>query len=138
MNTFQRQYWEIKKQHWDKIIFCRNGVFWGAYTSRSIHGCRRSLRATEWACAELYEKDAEVGHRLLDLKLADPGAMGMLTAGVFENAFDPYTAKLIALGYKVVKVEQMQPNTKSSDKKNRPKDQVLLPLDVFNSPFASC
>jgi hypothetical protein len=30
MNTFQRQYWEIKKQHWDKIIFCRNGVFWGA------------------------------------------------------------------------------------------------------------
>jgi DNA mismatch repair ATPase MutS len=29
MNSFQKQYWEIKKQHWDKIVFCRNGVFWG-------------------------------------------------------------------------------------------------------------
>ncbi len=37
MNTFQRQYWEIKKQHWDKIIFCRNGVFWGAW---HLHWCR--------------------------------------------------------------------------------------------------
>lgn len=107
MNTFQRQYWEIKKQHWDKIIFCRNGVFW-----------------------ELYEKDAEISHRLLDIKLADPGAMGMLTAGVFENAFDPYAAKLIALGYKVVKVEQMQANTKSSEKKNRPKDQAVITRQV--------
>lgn len=76
--------------------------------------------------AELYEKDAEISHRLLDIKLADPGAMGMLTAGVFENAFDPYAAKLIALGYKVVKVEQMQANTKSSEKKNRPKDQARI------------
>jgi hypothetical protein len=45
---------------------------------------------------------------------------------VFENAFDPYAAKLIALGYKVVKVEQMQANTKSSEKKNRPKDQARI------------
>lgn len=74
--------------------------------------------------AELYEKDAEIGHRVLDIKLADPGAMGMLTAGVFENTFDLYAAKLIAHGFKVVKVEQMQPNTKSSEKRNRPKDQV--------------
>jgi DNA mismatch repair ATPase MutS len=81
--------------------------------------CFRSVTA-----AELYEKDAEISHRLLDIKLADPGAMGMLTAGVFENAFDPYAAKLIALGYKVVRVEQMQANTKSSEKKNRPKDQA--------------
>jgi DNA mismatch repair ATPase MutS len=83
------------------------------------------LTRVEWCYhTELYEKDAEISHRLLDIKLADPGAMGMLTAGVFENAFDPYAAKLIALGYKVVKVEQMQANTKSSEKKNRPKDQV--------------
>lgn len=56
---FESQYWEIKRFHWDTIIFFKKGKFY-----------------------ELYEKDAEIAKEKLDLKLTD--RVNMKMAGVPE------------------------------------------------------
>lgn len=55
---------------------------------------------------ELYEKDADIGHKYFDLKMTDRVNMRMV--GVPEMSFDYWTAQFIAKGYKVAKVDQME------------------------------
>ena len=55
---------------------------------------------------ELYEDDAMIGHRELDLKLTDRVKMKMV--GVPEASFDMFATKLLALGYKVGRVDQSE------------------------------
>eukprot|EP00741_Cyanophora_paradoxa_P001422 tig00000489_g1375.t1 len=83
LSDFEKQYWTIKKDNWDKVVFFKKGKFY-----------------------ELYEKDADVGHRELDLKLTD--RVNMRMCGVPESTFEMWAAKLVARGYKVVRVEQME------------------------------
>ncbi|KAL9544155.1 hypothetical protein MBANPS3_007766 [Mucor bainieri] len=80
---FEKQYWEVKHKHWDTIVFFKKGKFY-----------------------ELYEKDADIGHRFFDLKMTDRVNMRMV--GVPETSFDYWTAQFIAKGYKVAKVDQME------------------------------
>ncbi|EIE86449.1 hypothetical protein RO3G_11160 [Rhizopus delemar RA 99-880] len=80
---FEKQYWEVKCKHWDTVVFFKKGKFY-----------------------ELYEKDADIGHRDFDLKLTDRVNMRMV--GVPEMSFDYWAAQFIAKGYKVVKVDQME------------------------------
>ncbi|GAN01573.1 DNA mismatch repair protein Msh6 [Mucor ambiguus] len=80
---FEKQYWEVKHKHWDTIVFFKKGKFY-----------------------ELYEKDADIGHRYFDLKMTDRVNMRMV--GVPETSFDYWTAQFIAKGYKVAKVDQME------------------------------
>jgi DNA mismatch repair protein MSH6 len=80
---FEKQFWEIKSQHWDKVVFFKKGKFY-----------------------ELYEKDATIGHQKFDLKLTDRVNMRMV--GVPEMSFDYWAAQFIAKGYKVAKVEQLE------------------------------
>ncbi|EPB93010.1 hypothetical protein HMPREF1544_00084 [Mucor circinelloides 1006PhL] len=80
---FEKQYWEVKHKHWDTIVFFKKGKFY-----------------------ELYEKDADIGHKYFDLKMTDRVNMRMV--GVPEMAFDYWTAQFIAKGYKVAKVDQME------------------------------
>lgn len=54
----------------------------------------------------LYENDAYIGHRELDLKLTERVNMAM--AGVPESGVDDWAAKLLAKGYRVAKVDQME------------------------------
>ncbi|WFD30444.1 DNA mismatch repair protein msh6 [Malassezia sp. CBS 17886] len=80
---FEKQFWEIKQNHFDTMLFFQKGKFY-----------------------ELYEEDAMIGHRELDLKLTDRVKMKMV--GVPEASLDMFTTKLLALGYKVGRVDQVE------------------------------
>ncbi|KAG2220729.1 hypothetical protein INT45_007341, partial [Circinella minor] len=80
---FEKQYWEVKRTQWDTILFFKKGKFY-----------------------ELYEKDADVGHKDFDLKMTDRVNMRMV--GVPEMAFDYWASQFIARGFKVAKVDQME------------------------------
>ncbi|KAI8143577.1 muts domain V-domain-containing protein [Fennellomyces sp. T-0311] len=81
--AFEKQYWEIKSQQWDTILFFKKGKFY-----------------------ELYEKDADIGHKDFDLKLTDRVNMRMV--GVPEMSIDYWAAQFVAKGHKVAKVDQME------------------------------
>ncbi|EJC97743.1 DNA mismatch repair protein Msh6 [Fomitiporia mediterranea MF3/22] len=80
---FERQFWEIKANHYDTVLFFQKGKF-----------------------LELYEDDARIGHREFDLKLTDRVKMCMV--GVPEGHFNTWAAKFLAKGYKVGRVDQAE------------------------------
>lgn len=80
---FEKQFWEVKQNHFDTVLFFQKGKFY-----------------------ELYENDALIGHRECDLKLTDRVKMKMV--GVPEASFDLFATKLLALGYKVGRVDQCE------------------------------
>lgn len=71
--AFEKQYWEIKKQYFDTVVFFRKGKFY-----------------------ELFETDADIGVAELGLRLSARVSMKM--AGMPASAFDQYAAKLLAKG----------------------------------------
>lgn len=81
--AFEQQYWDIKKNLWDTVVFFKKGKFY-----------------------ELYEKDATIGHQLFDLKMTDRVNMAMV--GVPETSLDMWVNQFIAKGYKVARVDQME------------------------------
>ncbi|KAI7818742.1 muts domain V-domain-containing protein [Gamsiella multidivaricata] len=80
---FERQFWEIKGQNFDSVVFFKKGKFY-----------------------ELYENDADIGHQQFDLKLTDRTNMRMV--GVPESSFEYWAAQFIAKGYKIARVDQME------------------------------
>ncbi|PPR06375.1 hypothetical protein CVT24_002487 [Panaeolus cyanescens] len=80
---FEKQFWEIKQNHYDTILFFQKGKFY-----------------------ELYEDDARIGHQQFDLKLTERVKMCMV--GVPEMSFDLWASKFLAKGYKVGRVEQAE------------------------------
>ncbi|KAH6917837.1 DNA mismatch repair protein msh6 [Coprinopsis sp. MPI-PUGE-AT-0042] len=80
---FEKQFWEIKQNHYDTILFFQKGKFY-----------------------ELYEDDARIGHQDFDLKLTSRVKMSMV--GVPESSFNFWAAKFLGKGYKVGKVEQAE------------------------------
>ncbi|KAF2077711.1 hypothetical protein CYY_000958 [Polysphondylium violaceum] len=90
---FERQFWEIKSKHYDTVVFFKKGKFY-----------------------ELYENDADIGHQLLHLKMTDRVNMRMV--GVPESSFNQWSSKLIQLGYKVAKVDQMETSIGASKRQS--------------------
>lgn len=82
-SAFEQQYWDIKKNLWDTVVFFKKGKFY-----------------------ELYENDATLGHQLFDLKMTDRVNMRMV--GVPEGSLDMWVNQFIAKGYKVARVDQME------------------------------
>ncbi|KAH7625792.1 putative MSH6 protein [Sordaria sp. MPI-SDFR-AT-0083] len=82
-SPFETQYWEIKKNLWDTVVFFKKGKFY-----------------------ELYENDATIGHQLFDLKLTDRVNMRMV--GVPESSLEMWVNQFVAKGYKVARVDQME------------------------------
>ncbi|KAJ2140842.1 DNA mismatch repair protein msh6 [Coemansia sp. RSA 678] len=82
-SPFERQYWEIKCQHWDTVVFFKKGKFY-----------------------ELYENDATIAHQDFDLKMTD--RVNMRMAGVPESSFDHWVAQFLAKGYRVARVDQKE------------------------------
>jgi DNA mismatch repair protein MSH6 len=82
-SAFEKQYWEIKKNFWDTIVFFKKGKFY-----------------------ELYEQDATIGHQLFDLKLTDRVNMRMV--GVPEASLDQWANQFVAKGFKIARVDQME------------------------------
>uniref|UniRef100_A0A8H7XWG4 DNA mismatch repair protein n=1 Tax=Psilocybe cubensis TaxID=181762 RepID=A0A8H7XWG4_PSICU len=80
---FEKQFWEIKQNHYDTILFFQKGKFF-----------------------ELYEDDARIGHQVFDLKLTNRVKMCMV--GVPEMSFNMWASKFLAKGYKVGRVEQAE------------------------------
>lgn len=101
MSAFEKQYFEIKKDNMDTILMFQKGKFY-----------------------EMFLDDAYTVHRELDLKLADRGRMPMV--GVPEASFDTFATKLLALGYKVGRVDQMETAVAKGmrDKKGKASDIV--------------
>ncbi|CAK5264723.1 unnamed protein product [Mycena citricolor] len=82
-SPFEKQFWEIKQNHYDTILFFQKGKF-----------------------LELYEDDARIGHQQFDLKLTSRVKMSMV--GVPESSFDFWAAKFLAKGFKVGRVDQAE------------------------------
>lgn len=87
MGNMERQYWEIKKEHFDVVIFFKKGKFY-----------------------ELYDCDAVISAREFNLKLtADTTNRGkMRMTGVPEQSFAEWARLFVFKGYKVGRVEQME------------------------------
>ncbi|ORX33553.1 muts domain V-domain-containing protein [Kockovaella imperatae] len=83
MTPFEKQFWWIKRWYYDTVLFFQKGYFY-----------------------ELYENDAEIGHREFDLKLTSRVKMKMV--GVPEQQFEIWAAKFLAAGYKVGRVDQKE------------------------------
>ena len=82
-SPFEKQYWQIKKDLWDTVVFFKKGKFY-----------------------ELYENDATIGHQLFDLKLTDRVNMRMV--GVPEMSLDHWANQFVAKGYKIARVDQKE------------------------------
>ncbi|KAK3385156.1 muts domain V-domain-containing protein [Podospora didyma] len=82
-SAFEKQYWDIKKNLWNTVVFFKKGKFY-----------------------ELYENDATIGHQLFDLKLTDRVNMRMV--GVPESSLDMWVNQFVAKGFKVARVDQME------------------------------
>jgi DNA mismatch repair protein MSH6 len=70
-SDFERQFWDIKSQYFDTVVFFKKGKFY-----------------------ELYERDADVGHREFDLRISDNGRGAMRMAGVPEASFEEWAVKV--------------------------------------------
>ena len=102
-SQFEKQFWDIKKDYFDVVLFFKKGKFY-----------------------EMFEGDADVGHRHLHLKLTD--RVNMRMCGIPEGQFSAYAVKLVALGFKVGRVEQME--TMNAMQKRAAKDKVKAAATV--------
>ncbi|KAF6172860.1 hypothetical protein GIB67_035414 [Kingdonia uniflora] len=85
MSASQKQYWSVKCQYMDILLFFKMGKFY-----------------------ELYEKDAEIGHKELDWKITFSGVGKCKQVGISESGIDDAVQKLTARGYKVGRIEQTE------------------------------
>lgn len=83
LTPFEKQFWKIKKKHFDTIILFKKGKFY-----------------------ELYEADAELVAKLFDFRVSD--RVNMKMSGFPERSYAQWTSKLLRLGYKIGKVEQIE------------------------------
>ncbi|KAL9242372.1 hypothetical protein vseg_016380 [Gypsophila vaccaria] len=85
MSASQKQYWSVKCQYMDVLLFFKVGKFY-----------------------ELYELDAEIGHKELDWKMTISGVGRCRQVGISESGIDDAVQKLVARGYKVGRIEQLE------------------------------
>lgn len=85
LSASQRQYWEIKSKYRDVVLFFKVGKFY-----------------------ELYEDDAEIGCRELDWKMTVSGVGHCRQVGCPEAGVDAACARLVQLGHKVGRIEQLE------------------------------
>ncbi|KAM0676835.1 hypothetical protein BDAP_002554 [Binucleata daphniae] len=80
---FEKQFWDIKKEYFDTIIFFKKGKFY-----------------------ELYENDADIANKEFGLRITE--RVNMRMAGVPESSFDLWSAKFLEKGYKIGRVDQAE------------------------------
>ncbi|KAK1281748.1 DNA mismatch repair protein MSH7 [Acorus calamus] len=85
MSTSQKQYWSVKRQYMDIVLFFKVGKFY-----------------------ELYEIDAEIGHKELNWKITFSGVGKCRQVGISESGIDDAVEKLMDRGYKVGRMEQTE------------------------------
>ncbi|XP_068652588.1 DNA mismatch repair protein MSH7 [Aristolochia californica] len=85
MSASQKQYWSTKCQYMDLVLFFKVGKFY-----------------------ELYEVDAEIGQKELDWRMTYSGVGKCRQVGISESGIDDAVQKLLARGYKVGRIEQVE------------------------------
>nr|XP_025656026.1 DNA mismatch repair protein MSH7 isoform X1 [Arachis hypogaea] len=85
MSASQKQYWSVKCKYMDVLLFFK-----------------------VWEFYELYEMDAEIGHKELDWKITLSGVGKCRQVGISESGIDDAVQNLVARGYKVGRVEQLE------------------------------
>uniref|UniRef100_A0A061S473 Dna mismatch repair protein msh6-2 n=1 Tax=Tetraselmis sp. GSL018 TaxID=582737 RepID=A0A061S473_9CHLO len=85
LSDSQKQYWAVKKDFRDVVLFFKVGKFY-----------------------ELYEDDAEIGREVLDWKMTVTGVGHCRQVGCPESGIDEACSRLLAAGYKVARMEQME------------------------------
>ncbi|EOB11713.1 DNA mismatch repair protein Msh6, partial [Nosema bombycis CQ1] len=83
LTPFERQFWEIKKDYFDTIVFFKKGKFY-----------------------ELYEEDASISARLFDMKITE--RVNMRMTGFPESSYDEWAARFLDAGFKIARVEQSE------------------------------
>ncbi len=113
LSPMMQQYFEIKKQHPDKILFFRLGDFY-----------------------EMFFDDARLASKELELTLTgrDCGQEERAPmCGVPFHAYEAYVAKLISKGYKVAICEQMEDPASAKGIVKRDVVRVVTPGTVIES-----
>ncbi|PRP74153.1 hypothetical protein PROFUN_06478 [Planoprotostelium fungivorum] len=95
LKPFERQFWDIKKNNYDTVIFFK--------VTPSLDASHQYQKGRFY---ELYENDADIGHEHIGLRVSR--RVNMRMAGVPESHFIPYASKLISLGYKIGRVDQLE------------------------------
>jgi len=106
------QYWSIKNQHLEHILFFRMGDFF-----------------------ELFYDDAKIASKELGLTLTSRGhgtSGNVPLAGFPHHALDGYLAKMIKAGYKVAICEQVEDPKKAKTIVKREVIEVVTPGTVFS------
>ncbi|XP_078439569.1 MUTS homolog 7 [Wolffia australiana] len=85
MSASQKQYWNVKREYMDVVLFFKVGKFY-----------------------ELYELDAEIGQKELDWKMTNSGVGKCRQVGISESGIDDAVQKLLARGYKIGRIEQLE------------------------------
>ncbi|KAG5860233.1 DNA mismatch repair protein Msh6 [Encephalitozoon hellem] len=83
LTPFEKQFWDIKKDHFDTIVFFKKGKFY-----------------------ELYENDALIGAKLFDLRITD--RVNMKMSGFPESSLDYWARRFLEHGYKIARVDQSE------------------------------
>lgn len=115
LSPMMQQFWELKSQNPDALLFFRCGDFY-----------------------ELFDEDAHVGARELDITLTGrpeptyPGGR-MPMAGVPVKAYESYIAKLISKGYSVAIAEQVGIVGASKGPVQRQVVRIITPGTVLES-----
>jgi len=108
LTPLMRQYFSIKKQYPDMILFYRMGDFY-----------------------EMFFDDAEIASRELDITLTarDKGPYGgkIPLAGIPYHALDNYLPKMVKKGYKVAIAEQVEDPKKAKGLVKREVVQIVTP-----------
>lgn len=98
---FEKQFWDIKSNHFDTVIFFKKGKFY-----------------------ELYENDADIASKLFDLRVT--GRVNMRMAGFPESTYESWAAKFLSHGYKIGKVDQSENSIgKKIREQNTKKDKII-------------
>eukprot|EP01080_Neovahlkampfia_damariscottae_P012159 gene12159-5649_t len=104
MTGFERQYWNIKKDHFDKIVFFKKGKFY-----------------------ELYENDAYIANKHFGLKVTQRVNMPM--AGFPESSLIRWARQFNSLRYKIVITEQVETinekDARRSTKEGKKEDNIV-------------
>ena len=115
MTPMRRQYFQIKEQNQDCILFFRLGDFY-----------------------EMFDEDARLAARELDLTLTTrdrgkPKEEQTPMCGVPYHSVDAYIARLVAKGYKVAICEQMEDPSQAKGIVERDITRIITPGTVTES-----
>ena len=115
MTPMKRQYYQIKEQNKDSILFFRLGDFY-----------------------EMFDEDARVAAKELDLTLTTrdrgkPKEEQTPMCGVPYHSVDAYIARLVSKGYKVAICEQMEDPTQAKGIVERDISRIVTPGTVTDS-----